>query len=78
MSYAYLFKMIIVGDAGNLHAIAVAVGKSCLLLQYTEGGFRQQHDVTIGVEYGHKMVEYHDINIKLQIWDTVSDLSSRR
>lgn len=42
--YHYLFKFIIVGDAN--------VGKSCLLLRYTEKQFRDEHDTTIGVEFG--------------------------
>lgn len=62
MSYAYLFKYIIIGDTG--------VGKSCLLLQFTDKRFRQQHDLTIGVEFGARTVQIQNKNIKLQIWDT--------
>lgn len=47
------------------------MGKSCLLLQYTEGQFRVTPDATIGVEYGSKEIVYKDKLIKLQIWDTV-------
>jgi Ras-related protein Rab-2A len=43
MSYAYLFKYIIIGDT--------AVGKSCLLLQFTDKRFQPVHDLTIGNEY---------------------------
>uniref|UniRef100_A0A8R1EDK7 Uncharacterized protein n=1 Tax=Caenorhabditis japonica TaxID=281687 RepID=A0A8R1EDK7_CAEJA len=39
MSYAYLFKYIIIGDTG--------VGKSCLLLQFTDKRFQPVHDLTI-------------------------------
>ena len=28
------------------------VGKSCLLLNYTEKKFKEEHDTTIGVEFG--------------------------
>lgn len=38
----FLFKFIIIGDSG--------VGKSCLLLQFTEKSFQTSHEVTIGVE----------------------------
>jgi len=62
MSYAYLFKYIVIGDTG--------VGKSCLLLQFTDKRFRQQHDLTIGVEFGARTVQINEKNIKLQIWDT--------
>lgn len=37
---AYLFKYIIIGDTG--------VGKSCLLLQFTDKRFQPVHDLTIG------------------------------
>ena len=57
MSYSYLFKYIIIGDTG--------VGKSCLLLQFTDKRFRQQHDLTIGVEFGARTLKVADRNIKL-------------
>uniref|UniRef100_A0A6V7QS57 Ras-related protein RABB1c n=1 Tax=Ananas comosus var. bracteatus TaxID=296719 RepID=A0A6V7QS57_ANACO len=62
MSYAYLFKYIIIGDTG--------VGKSCLLLQFTDKRFQPVHDLTIGVEFGARMVTIDNKPIKLQIWDT--------
>mmetsp|Transcript_14167 Transcript_14167/g.10216 ORF Transcript_14167/g.10216 Transcript_14167/m.10216 type:complete len:201 (+) Transcript_14167:39-641(+) len=67
MSYAYLFKYIIIGDTG--------VGKSCLLLQFTDKRFRQQHDLTIGVEFGARNIQISNKNIKLQIWDTAGQES---
>jgi len=48
-SYQYVFKYIVVGDS--------SVGKSCLLLQFTDGRFKQAHDLTIGVEFGSRTVE---------------------
>jgi len=42
-----------------------------LLLQFTDKRFRQQHDLTIGVEFGARTVQINQKNIKLQIWDTV-------
>jgi Ras-related protein Rab-2A len=63
MSYAYLFKYIIIGDTG--------VGKSCLLLQFTDKRFQPVHDLTIGVEFGARMIDIDNRQIKLQIWDTV-------
>ncbi|KAL0012044.1 hypothetical protein SO802_007152 [Lithocarpus litseifolius] len=62
MSYAYLFKYIIIGDTG--------VGKSCLLLQFTDKRFQPVHDLTIGVEFGARMITIDNKPIKLQIWDT--------
>lgn len=69
MSYAYLFKYIIIGDTG--------VGKSCLLLQFTDKRFRQDHDLTIGVEFGARVVTIDGKDIKLQIWDTAGQESFR-
>jgi len=69
MSYAYLFKYIIIGDTG--------VGKSCLLLQFTDKRFRPVHDLTIGVEFGARMIDIDNKQIKLQIWDTAGQESFR-
>lgn len=69
MSYSFLFKFIIIGDSG--------VGKSCLLLQFTDKRYREKHEVTIGVEFGAKMLNINKNNIKLQIWDTVTSLLFR-
>ncbi len=48
------------------------MGKSCILLQFTDKRFKAQHDITIGVEFGTKMIVAEKKDIKLQIWDTVS------
>ncbi|WVZ86051.1 hypothetical protein U9M48_032894 [Paspalum notatum var. saurae] len=69
MSYAYLFKYIIIGDTG--------VGKSCLLLQFTDKRFQPVHDLTIGVEFGARMITVDNKPIKLQIWDTAGQESFR-
>lgn len=69
MSYSYLFKYIIIGDTG--------VGKSCLLLQFTDKRFQPVHDLTIGVEFGARMVNVEQKQIKLQIWDTAGQESFR-
>jgi len=69
MSYNYLFKYIIIGDTG--------VGKSCLLLQFTDKRFQPVHDLTIGVEFGARMITIDGKQIKLQIWDTAGQESFR-
>lgn len=46
------------------------MGKSCLLLQFTDKRFRTDHDLTIGVEFGARLVNIDGTHIKLQIWDT--------
>lgn len=65
--YEYIYKYIIVGDSG--------VGKSCLLLQFTNHYFESMHDLTIGVEFGTYMTKYNNDVIKLQIWDTAGQES---
>eukprot|EP01119_Soliformovum_irregulare_P010011 TRINITY_DN2424_c0_g1_i5.p1 TRINITY_DN2424_c0_g1~~TRINITY_DN2424_c0_g1_i5.p1 ORF type:complete len:243 (-),score=29.40 TRINITY_DN2424_c0_g1_i5:44-772(-) len=69
MSYDYLFKYIIIGDSG--------VGKSCLLLQFTDKRFQPAHDLTIGVEFGSRMISIDGKQVKLQIWDTAGQESFR-
>lgn len=59
MSYSYLFKYIIIGDTG--------VGKSCLLLQFADRRFRPDHEVTIGGEFGSRLVNVDSKDIKLRI-----------
>jgi Ras-related protein Rab-2A len=70
--YQYLFKYIIIGDTG--------VGKSCLLLQFTDKRFQPVHDLTIGVEFGARMLTLPGpppTTVKLQIWDTAGQESFR-
>jgi Ras-related protein Rab-2A len=69
MSYNYLFKYIIIGDT--------SVGKSCLLLQFIDRTFRQKHEITIGVEFGSKIMKIGDKSVKLQVWDTAGQESFR-
>ena len=69
MSYSYLFKYIVIGDTG--------VGKSCLLLQFTDKRFRPDHDLTIGVEFGARLISLDGKQVKLQIWDTAGQESFR-
>lgn len=57
-----LFRYIIVGDVG--------VGKSCIMLQFTENKFRKDYKMTIGVEFGIKTIKIDNKNIKIQVWDT--------
>ncbi|KAG6418943.1 hypothetical protein SASPL_121150 [Salvia splendens] len=53
------------------------VGKSCLLLQFTDKRFQPVHDLTIGVEFGARMITIDNKPIKLQIWDTAGQESFR-
>jgi len=71
MAFSFLFKFIIIGDTG--------VGKSCLLLQFTDKRFQSVHDLTIGVEFGARLITLpvSKAPIKLQIWDTAGQESFR-
>ena len=61
--YDYLFKFILVGS--------VAVGKSCMLLRFTDQTFRAQHETTIGVDFGSQTLTVRgSTRVKIQIWDT--------
>ncbi|CAD8059655.1 unnamed protein product [Paramecium sonneborni] len=68
-NYSLMFKYIIIGDTG--------VGKSCIVLQLIENQIRQEHDATIGVEFGAKIIKVNSMNIKLQIWDTAGQENFR-
>lgn len=60
--HKHLFKFIIIGDSG--------IGKSCLISRFTNNSFIEEHDMTIGVEFGSKVVDINDCKIKIQLWDT--------
>lgn len=64
-----IFKIIIIGDSG--------VGKSCFFMQFTEGNFKDDHNVTIGVEYGARTLNIGDKNVKLELWDTAGQEAFR-
>ena len=55
-------KLLIIGDS--------AVGKTSMLLKYTDNFFPESHLATIGVEFKTKEVEYNGYKIELQVWDT--------
>ena len=40
------------------------------MLQFTDNKFREQHEITIGVEFESKTIEVEGKIIKIQIWDT--------
>ena len=55
-------KLLIIGDSN--------VGKTSMLLNYTDNYFPESHLATIGVEYKVKEIKTDKYNIALQIWDT--------
>ena len=64
-----LFKIIIIGDSGIVQdiilKIKIGIGKSCVLKRLVDNEFRDDHDVTVGVEFGSFMIKVEDKIIKL-------------
>ncbi|KAG7578759.1 F-box associated interaction domain [Arabidopsis thaliana x Arabidopsis arenosa] len=58
-------------------AMLFGVGKTCLLLQFTDKRFQPVHDLTIGAGFGDRMVTVDGRSIKLQIWDTAGQETFR-
>jgi len=60
--YDHLLKVVLVGDS--------CVGKSSLLLRYTENTFNDNYISTIGVDFKIKVIELAGQSVKMQLWDT--------
>eukprot|EP01027_Heterolobosea_sp_BB2_P006111 GEZU01009266.1.p1 GENE.GEZU01009266.1~~GEZU01009266.1.p1 ORF type:complete len:216 (-),score=58.90 GEZU01009266.1:248-895(-) len=60
--YDYLIKLLLIGDSG--------VGKSCLLLRFSDDSFTTSFITTIGIDFKIRTIELDGKRIKLQIWDT--------
>ena len=63
----YVFKLIVIGDS--------AIGKSCLMHRMCQNEFVEDHEVTVGVEFGSLLLRVHNMVFKLQIWDTAGQES---
>ena len=62
-------KVIIIGDSG--------VGKTTILTQFVHEIYHDNHDLTIGVDFGSKYVDVDGVDVKLQIWDTAGQENFR-
>lgn len=60
--YEYLVKLLLIGDSG--------VGKSCLLLRFSDDSFTTSFITTIGIDFKIRTIELDGKRVKLQIWDT--------
>ena len=60
--YDLLVKLLLIGDSG--------VGKSCLLMRYSDDSFTSSFITTIGIDFKVKTINLDGKRIKLQIWDT--------
>ena len=64
-NFLYQFRVIVVGDR--------SVGKSALILRFTEDIYRDVTDTTVGVDFYAKFMSVDEDSfkrIKLQLWDT--------
>lgn len=56
------FKVLLVGDS--------KVGKTSILLQFTEETYSEAHVMTIGIDYKVKRIQMDNYKINLKIWDS--------
>lgn len=57
----YRFKIIVCGD--------ITVGKTSIVMQFTDNAFRRSYMPTIGVNVCEKQIRYKDAKIEFLIWD---------
>jgi small GTP-binding protein len=57
-----IYKILTLGDTG--------VGKTNILLQFTEKKFNKAHLSTIGIDFKAKNIEVFGQPVKLKVWDT--------
>ena len=55
-------KILVIGESG--------VGKSSLMLRFTDEQFSQDTPPTIGLDYRVKVMDHKGFSVKLSIWDT--------
>jgi len=60
--YDLLVKILLLGDSG--------VGKSAIMLRFTEDRFTEDLMSTIGLDFKMKMIEIDNKTVNIQIWDT--------
>lgn len=65
--FDFVFKLIVIGNSG--------VGKSCLMQRFLKNEFNEDHEVTLGVEFGSLMIKMEETTFKMQIWDTAGQES---
>ncbi|XP_004487032.1 ras-related protein RABE1c-like [Cicer arietinum] len=58
----YLIKLLLIGDSG--------VGKSCLLLRFSDGSFTTNFITTLGIDYKNRAIQLDGKKMMIQVWDT--------
>lgn len=61
-TYDVLYRLVLIGDSG--------VGKTAILLRYSDNMFNTSFITTIGIDFRIKTIEVNGKRVKLQIWDT--------
>ncbi|PFX23873.1 Ras-related protein Rab-8B [Stylophora pistillata] len=61
-NYDYLFRILLVGDS--------SVGKTCIIVRFTESTFTESYITTIGIDFKIRTIDIDGKKVKLQIWDT--------
>ena len=61
-AHDYLFRIVMAGDSG--------VGKTNLLMRFTEQTFNFETKTTIGAQFSQKSIQVDNKRIECQIWDT--------
>ena len=56
-NFDYLFKVVLVGDAG--------VGKTCIVQRFKSGNFVERHGSTIGVDFTMKTIRVDNKKVKV-------------
>lgn len=64
------FKIIVCGDP--------AVGKTSLVLRFTDKAFKRTYMPTLGTNISDKVVEFEDFNLNFQIWDVAGQAKFSR
>eukprot|EP00612_Vaucheria_litorea_P002677 CAMPEP_0171458116 /NCGR_PEP_ID=MMETSP0945-20130129/3922_1 /TAXON_ID=109269 /ORGANISM="Vaucheria litorea, Strain CCMP2940" /LENGTH=206 /DNA_ID=CAMNT_0011983857 /DNA_START=105 /DNA_END=722 /DNA_ORIENTATION=+ len=60
--FDHIFKILLIGDA--------AVGKSSMMVRFTDDSFDEHITATIGVDFKVKIMEIGEKRVKMTIWDT--------
>ena len=57
--FDYLFKIVLIGDAG--------VGKTCIVQRFKTGNFLERHGSTIGVDFTMKTLNIDGKRVKVSL-----------
>ena len=62
INHNYMFRICLIGTQ--------SVGKTSLLLTFTDNSFKEKYSPTVGVDFRVVTLKYKDIITKIHIWDT--------